>query len=111
MSDRLKHAVAKRYNTKLRCIDQPNSAPRFVYFIRSGEFVKIGISDDPTDRMAELQVGNPVTLALEASVQTLTPWLDEDVLHDRFDSKRVRGEWFRLSTATVMAVVKELNNP
>lgn len=56
--------------------------------------VKIGIADDPEQRLGELQVGSPFELRLR---QTKTPRDAEKVeryLHQRFKKYHMRGEWF-----------------
>ena len=65
-----------------------------VYFIRSGDFMKIGWTKNLQLRMGSLQTGNPNPL-------TLIGWTDGDQrlerhLHKQFDSLRLKGgEWFR----------------
>ena len=66
-----------------------------IYFIRSGDFVKIGFSHAPWRRLSELQTGNPTPLKMLAIMHG-----DERVeveLHGRFSADRVNLEWFRLS--------------
>lgn len=56
--------------------------------------VKIGIADDPEDRLGQLQTGCPFELRLR---QTKTPRDAEKVeryLHQRFKKYHMRGEWF-----------------
>lgn len=57
--------------------------------------VKIGFSNDPVRRMAELATASPQGIELLA-------WLpgtraDERALHERFDDERASGEWFEFS--------------
>lgn len=71
--------------------------PTFVYFIRCGEFVKIGYAADVAARLATLQTGTPH----ELEIMHVTPGgvAEEGRLHALFAEERVRpgGEWFRLS--------------
>lgn len=67
-----------------------------VYFIGTGQTVKIGYSTQPIDhRLRNLQCGNPenlkVLLVIPGTQQT------EQELHKRFSPLRIRGkgEWFR----------------
>lgn len=66
-----------------------------IYAIQSGEFVKIGFSDTPNKRLRAIQVSSPVKCILlgvmEGTMGT------EDLIHKRFSSIRVQGEWFRLT--------------
>jgi hypothetical protein len=74
-----------------------------IYFIKSGEFVKIGHCErDPIRRLEKLQIGNPVTLELIGVMQGSRS--DERDWHWRFDKKRVRGEWFRLDRTLLRAI-------
>ena len=71
------------------------SCSSFVYFLRAGEFIKIGRTTDwPHKRISELQTGCPYPI-------TLAGFLDGDAkeesrLHKKFSALRARdgGEWF-----------------
>jgi hypothetical protein len=77
-----------------------------VYFIQSGDSgpVKIGYSDDPGRRLAQLQTGHPESLVLLCWIAG-GPTKEREV-HDRFRAERLRedGEWFRPS-ADLMAYI------
>lgn len=66
-----------------------------VYFIRCGEFVKIGYTrgEDAKSRLQSLQTGNPQALELLATA--IGDMSDERALHKEFDEYRTAGEWFR----------------
>lgn len=83
----------------------------FVYFITAGDItvdgtpVKIGVATDPTERLADLQVGHHEQLALATTVpggRTL-----EQQLHSVLADSRIRGEWFR-ATARLRDLVDAL---
>jgi hypothetical protein len=65
-----------------------------VYFIRCGEFVKIGKADDLIKRFKGLRTSMPHDLELLMSLPGSVP--EERGFHDRFAAHRHRGEWFRL---------------
>ena len=72
----------------------------FVYFIRGGNRVKIGRSNDPKSRLAMLQVGSPVKLEIVHIIQCSSlehSILVENCLHHVFGQIRERGEWFKLT--------------
>lgn len=72
----------------------------FVYAIRSGRYVKIGVASDPEARMFSLQAGNPRPLVLEAAFHFGTrdrAMLVEAAIHQDLSSQRVFREWFRRS--------------
>ena len=70
---------------------------RFVYLIRGGAFCKIGSSNNPLERLKELQVGNPFDLELVSAFCGTRA--DETHLHNRFKHRKTRsldkGEWFK----------------
>ncbi len=59
--------------------------------------IKVGMAQDPRQRLANLQVGNPMRLALYGLIGPLTS-LDagalECDLHTAMSKYRIRGEWF-----------------
>jgi hypothetical protein len=63
-----------------------------VYFIRSGELIKIGMSADVCGRMAALRTMSPLPLELLAVASGGRP--EEASLHQRFAHLRQHGEWF-----------------
>lgn len=66
-----------------------------IYVVGFGNYVKIGYTRDPAQRLADLQTGCPeqltIYLHLAGSLE------DEASLHRRFRAQRAKGEWFRLS--------------
>ena len=68
-----------------------------VYFIRDGEFVKIGYSDNPKRRMSDLQMANPRKLEFLGSFPGGEA--DEQRLHMVFEQFHIRNEWFFYSDA------------
>lgn len=76
-----------------------------IYFIRNGDFIKIGRAKNPDVRLAQLQTAHPHKLAL---VCTMEGGPDvEKALHNHFAANRANGEWFLLSDSEVFAVVDE----
>ena len=67
--------------------------PSFVYFFRSGPFVKIGTTRNLKHRLQNVQTSHPTPLVLIGSVKG-DKRLERE-LHRRFASLRVNGEWFR----------------
>lgn len=68
----------------------------FVYLMlnRANGFCKIGWSLDPKFREATLASKEPMIETLATTPGTKE---DEAALHQEFESKRIRGEWFNLS--------------
>lgn len=68
------------------------AARSVVYYIRSGDLVKIGVTTDLTARLKALNVPDLVVLGTEPGDVRL-----ERQRHAEFATERVRGEWFALS--------------
>lgn len=77
-----------------------------VYFLRAGEFVKIGKSTGtPDSRVNQLRTGCPFPIEVMA---TIPGGLDlERSLHRRFAHCRAHGEWFH-ATPGLLAYVAEM---
>lgn len=73
--------------------------PGFVYFIRSGDHIKIGYATNVADRIRELQVGNPTPLQLLGVMPAARP--DEKRLHGQFAQTRIVGEWFQATPVLI----------
>lgn len=77
----------------------------YVYFIQSGELVKIGTSRDPRKRFQTLRLGSPAPLRLLACIPGGRP--EERALHNRFARCRRHGEWFD-ATAELLEFIHSL---
>lgn len=65
-----------------------------IYFIRcvSLKAIKIGQAGNPGKRLAEMQVGCPADLVMYGKCHGTKE--DEKMLHAKFRSQKIRGEWF-----------------
>lgn len=77
----------------------------YLYLIRCGEQVKIGVAANVFDRLSQLQTGNPVALELLNAFEFNNADSVERALHQCFYEKRGLGEWFLLSNADVAKAV------
>ncbi len=71
---------------------QAEKKQQFVYFLRCGERIKIGIAREPIQRLRVLQTGNSTELKLLTVVagdESL-----ERAIHAKFEPAHVIGEWF-----------------
>jgi len=82
-----------------------------VYFIgpEDGAVVKIGVAEDATVRLRDLQVGSPVKLFLIAYMAGDRQ--QERTLHDQFSLHRLHGEWFEVSKAMIQFARKNADVP
>lgn len=74
-----------------------------VYLFKSGRYYKIGKTNDTVRRGQELKVQLPERVHLIHSIKTDDPSGVEAYWHRRFESKRMQGEWFDLSTDDIKA--------
>jgi hypothetical protein len=75
-----------------------------VYFIRSGEYTKIGYTADLPKSMSALQTANPERLELVHTILTIYAEKVESDLHQIFAEYNVGGEWFRLPDDAIAQV-------
>jgi hypothetical protein len=66
----------------------------FVYFMRSGDFIKIGFSADPKSRLHAMLTSNPAGIEIVRIVKGTKK--TEREYHERFRAYRHHREWFRL---------------
>lgn len=85
--------------------------PTFVYFLQEadGGPIKIGYGWRPADRLRGAQVGNPRPLRLLGSISGGRAL--ERAWHLRFQTDRIRGEWFAASPDLVDAIEGALRGP
>jgi hypothetical protein len=71
----------------------------FVYAIRAGDFVKIGVARDVKRRLLEMQTACPYELHIIHAWPRSDPFGFEQWLHKQLEAKRYRGEWFKITDA------------
>lgn len=74
-----------------------------VYLARMGKHHKIGRTGAVGRRMYELAIQLPEALTLVHVLETDDPEGIERYWHQRFAAKRTNGEWFKLTSADVLA--------
>lgn len=66
-----------------------------IYFIKAKNYVKIGVSKNPVQRLKELQTANPIKLKLLGTIEG--NFSTEAALHRMFYKWKKTGEWFFLA--------------
>lgn len=102
-----KHGISAETSEAPRSLRSVPS--RWVYFIQGedGGPIKIGVANNPTKRLAELQRTSPVRLEIIAKVPGDES--DEKRLHMRFNDLRLHGEWFE-PAESLMEFLSELGD-
>jgi hypothetical protein len=70
---------------------------QYVYLIRCQQYYKIGVANDVSSRLAQLSTGNPFPLEVLATYEFANAEFIEKALHQRFENRWERGEWFSLN--------------
>lgn len=77
----------------------------YLYLIRAENgLIKIGYSEDVQRRYSLLNTASPIALELLWFMESARARLIEAELHQRFASKRVRGEWFAIGDEDVESI-------
>lgn len=83
---------------RLKQRNRPVVTGRFyVYALAASDRIKIGFSDQPNNRMREIQTGCPYPLLLLCTQEFDTEnaaRAREKELHNKFEQRRAHGEWF-----------------
>lgn len=70
--------------------------------------IKIGKSNNPHQRIQQLEVGNPESIELLASVKVDHATETERRMHKQFQEYRAKGEWFDVPESDVDTVIETL---
>ncbi len=95
------HVRARKPRTHRLAADLESAV--FVYAIRAGSHaVKFGFAGNPEQRLADLQIGNHLQLAIDATLWG--PRELESAIHRYLRECRLCGEWFGYSERTKVVI-------
>lgn len=84
---------------------EPQPRPCFVYFIAAGSTpIKIGVSDNPADRLSALQTAHYQQLRLLYTIECSSrqaAYALESAFHRWYGEAQIRNEWFKLTPAQI----------
>lgn len=75
----------------------------YVYLLRFRSDYKVGASADPERRFGEVATQMPQAMTKVHTIKTDDPFGVERYWHKRFESRRLKGEWFKLTITDVRA--------
>lgn len=103
-SDQFEQMVRQRIKAK------SISPSAYVYFIHSANgLTKIGVASDVKKRLHTLNTASPVELELLFYFEPKDAKRTETYLHKVFAHKRIKGEWFNLTSRDIAKVAKRFN--
>lgn len=92
--------MASEAENSTLAVEAPNG---YVYLLKSGRYYKIGRSNSPGRREAELAIQLPESVKTVHTIRTDDPIGIEAYWHKRFKDRRKNGEWFELGKEDVSA--------
>lgn len=81
-----------------------NSLWGSIYIIRCQNHIKIGRAFNVKSRLYSMKVGNPFDIELIFSIKVPDDKAIEKELHNKFENKHHKGEWFNLTDEDVEQV-------
>jgi hypothetical protein len=79
-----------------------------VYVVNCRGIYKIGYTNGSVrQRVAAIQVTSPSPVRLVCAIPTTTPMVLERIYHERYQAKRIRGEWYRLTQREIKELINE----
>lgn len=100
---------AQRADRKLG-IDRSRAAPRYVYLVRAGQYLKLGVAISYKGRIKTLQANTPHRITEIAVARTDNPLALEARLLDKYKSHKARGEWFHYSKELAKSLISDLSD-
>lgn len=94
---------AKEPKASIANLSSSNTSEGWVYLLQSGNYFKIGRSDELEKRVKQISIALPEKTELVHAIKTDDPPGIENYWHRRFANQRANGEWFKLSRVDLKA--------
>lgn len=85
-----------------KTIKETHNKGQHLYFIRSGDYIKIGRADKVLLRLGQIRAMNPHGADLIHYVEN-AGWMEHS-LHEKFKNKHHVGEWYYLSDEEIVSI-------
>lgn len=94
----------ERITSQLRQPSRPISSPGFIYILFGNGVYKIGKTKNPKQRKTWLDIKLPFAVEIHHLIKTNNMIACEYLFHDRYNQKRINGEWFNLTAEDVAEI-------
>ena len=101
----------KIFVVKEQLLNPNDMEPWWLYIMKTGPYLKVGIAVDVQLRRRNLQAGTPFTLSViyKKRLPRVFAQRFEKHIHRQLRQFLHRGEWFATDVATVRATIKDAN--
>jgi hypothetical protein len=84
----------------------------FIYLLKCQDLIKIGLSKNLPKRIQQIenQIPFDIELVFSRKILSRNAYIYEKGLHDFYQGKRVKGEWFRLTEKEIKELIQRLKN-
>jgi hypothetical protein len=87
-----------------KAIKKEENRSGYIYLLKSKHGVKIGRTINPKSRISDIQVQIPFGIEEIANYVVFDMYKKEKELHEKYKTKRLKGEWFNLSMEEIREI-------
>ena len=82
---------------------------RYLYVIQSGDYFKVGITNDLEKRLNQIKTSSPFESRIAYSILVDNAERLEKDTHAKLEEYRTRGEWFEIDLETILKAISEVS--
>ena len=110
--DKMRESLNNLFKARIveSVLPQDRRNRQFVYVIENMDngAIKVGVAQDPEKRLAQLQTGNVSELCLVYQSYVCSNAFNiESLVHQHFEDKHIRGEWYSASKDDVIQYLEQ----